>query len=107
MMDPAGILSLRNCCSCFHEEIADLSAILDDVSHQVEFLASKQVICQYTTFHSNVLISFPVISNWPVFCPEYRNQYNISLFCAAGEGSVSSAAFCCIEKPENRELQFR
>ncbi len=29
-MDPAGNLSLRNCCSCFHEEIADLSAIFDD-----------------------------------------------------------------------------
>ena len=72
-----------------------------------EVNASKQVICQYTVFHADVLIPFPVISRI-MLCPECQNQkqYDIALLCAAGEASVSSTAFYCVGKTENRGCKF-
>ena len=79
-------------CSRF-QKIADSSAILDDLSHQVEF-SSKQVACQCIASHSDFLISFSAIWSGTLSCPDFRDEYKNFQLCAEAGSLAPAPAFC-------------
>ena len=107
MMISTAMPSMVFLCSRF-QKIADSSAILDDVSHQVEFSskqASKQVACQRVASHSDFLIPFSAIWSGALSCPDFRKTYKISQRIADKGTCVSSSAFCLGNNNNSREFQ--
>lgn len=103
MMISTAMPSMVFLCSRF-QKIADSSAILDDVSHQVEF-SSKQVACQRVASHSDFLIPFSAIWSGALSCPDFRKTYKISQRIADKGTCVSSSAFCLGNNNNSREFQ--
>lgn len=100
MMDPMGNSSLRNYCSCFHEKIADLPAILDDVSHQVEFSASEQASCPSVITCSDFLFFSSEISSMTLSYQNSRKQNGIPPLIADKDTCASLSVFCFGEQQQ-------
>ena len=80
------------------------AAMLDDVSHQAEFLskqASKQAICQYSEFRSDFLLFSAIFGEVP-FCLDCRNNHKNfqSNTATAAMYPVEVFVFCKNKQPQ-------
>lgn len=100
----AGIQNFYLSCSRGNVPVSNIAAgtaaMLDDVSHQAEFL-SKQAICQYSEFRSDFLLFSAIFGEVP-FCLDCRNNHKNfqSNTATAAMYPVEVFVFCKNKQPQ-------